>query len=181
MRTNVEVNNEMDVIDSRDVIARIEELEDLRDSAEMDAKSQNEELDELERELAGAETEEDKEAIQEKIDDHPGRATKVFSNDGKREYYASDDFGEDEEEELHILLDLQDECEGYSDWRHGETLIRDSYFTEYAQQLADDLGYIKKDVNWPYDCIDWEKAADELKTDYTSVDFDGVEYWIRSC
>ena len=29
-------------------------------------------------------------------------------------------------------------------------------------------------------CIDWAQAARELRMDYTSVDFDGVTYWIRS-
>ena len=28
--------------------------------------------------------------------------------------------------------------------------------------------------------IDWAQAAHELQMDYTSVDFDGVTYWIRS-
>lgn len=37
---------------------------------------------------------------------------------------------------------------------------------EFAYQLADDLGYLQKDVNWPYDCIDWERAARELMYDY---------------
>jgi hypothetical protein len=63
---------------------------------------------------------------------------------------------------------------------HGETLIRDSYFEEYAQELAEDLGYLQKNVSWPYDCINWEQAARELQQDYTSADFDGVTYWLRS-
>lgn len=27
--------------------------------------------------------------------------------------------------------------------------------------------------------IDWERAAEELRMDYTAVDFDGVTYWVR--
>jgi hypothetical protein len=50
---------------------------------------------------------------------------------------------------------------------------------EYAEQLAEDIGAINKNATWPNDCIDWEKAADQLKQDYTEVDFDGVAYWIR--
>ena len=34
--------------------------------------------------------------------------------------------------------------------------------------------------NWPFNCIDWEKAAEELQQDYMSIDFDGVTYWMRS-
>lgn len=31
--------------------------------------------------------------------------------------------------------------------------------------------------NWPYNCIDWEKAANELKQDYSTVDFEGETYY----
>lgn len=62
----------------------------------------------------------------------------------------------------------------------GVTLIRDSYFESYARELAEDIGAIKSDLGWPYDYIDWERAADALKQDYSSIDFDGVEYWVRS-
>ena len=60
------------------------------------------------------------------------------------------------------------------------TLIRGSYFVEYAQELAEDLGALNTITSWPNRWIDWERAADELKTDYTAIDFDGVEYFIRS-
>jgi len=84
-------------------------------------------------------------------------------------------------EELKALKALAGEASGYAeDWAYGEALIRDSYFETYAQDLAEDIGAINKDASWPNDCIDWEKAADQLKQDYTEVDFDGVAYWTRS-
>ena len=64
-------------------------------------------------------------------------------------------------------------------WIHGETLINDSYFEKYAQDLAEDLG-MDPNQSWPYSCVDWEKAARELQSDYSTVDFDGETYWIRS-
>ncbi len=89
--------------------------------------------------------------------------------------------GTDEDKaELKALKELAEEAEGYcGDWKYGATLIRDSYFEEYAEQLAEDIGAIQKGASWPNTCIDWEKAADELKQDYTCVDFDGVDYWVR--
>lgn len=60
------------------------------------------------------------------------------------------------------------------------TLIRDSYFTTYAEELADDIGAIDRDARWPLNHIDWEAAASELQMDYTSVTLDGIDYWIRS-
>ena len=86
----------------------------------------------------------------------------------------------DEKEELEALRKLAGEAGSSQDWEYGETLIRDSYFRDYAQELAEDCGMIKSDCSWPYTCIDWDQAANELKMDYFCVDFDGVDYWIRA-
>lgn len=67
-----------------------------------------------------------------------------------------------------------------SEWRHGETLIADGYFEDYARELADDIGAVKGSKAWPLTCIDWEKAARELQMDYTSVSYQGKDYWFRS-
>lgn len=116
------ISNDDDLIDSRDVIQRIAELEDIEPA----------------------------------------------------------DLDDDDREELRVLKALAEEAAQYApDWEHGETLIRDSYFKNYAQDLAEDIGAIKAEAQWPYTCIDWEQAARELRMDYTAVDFDGVTYWIR--
>jgi antirestriction protein len=49
----------------------------------------------------------------------------------------------------------------------------------YAQDFAEDIGAIDRNAGWPLGCIDWEAAADELKSDYSSIEFDGVTYWVR--
>jgi hypothetical protein len=92
-----------------------------------------------------------------------------------------DDYIRDESEdaELTALVALAQQGENYSeDWPHGATLIRYSYFKTYAQELADDVCE-NKPTEWPWTCIDWEQAARELSYDHTSIDFDGVDYWIR--
>ena len=80
-----------------------------------------------------------------------------------------------------ILSDLQG-MGGDEQWR-GEwypvTLIRDSYFQTYAQELAEDIGAIKADSTWPHTCIDWEHAARELQYDYSAVEINGATYWTR--
>ncbi len=65
--------------------------------------------------------------------------------------------------------------------RNGAHLIHEDDFTEYAEQLADDLGSIPRDMQgkWPFTCINWEEAADELKADYSTVDFDGNTYYYQ--
>lgn len=115
------ITNDDDVIDSRDVIERIDELEAHGDELDVQARA---------------------------------------------EYEA--------------LTALRDEAVGYAeDWQYGIVLIRDSYFTDYAQDLADDIGAIDRNAAWPLGCIDWNQAAAELQMDYTAVTFDGVTYWVR--
>ena len=87
---------------------------------------------------------------------------------------------EDEIQEMGVLIYLWRECENFSDWSYGETLIRDDYFTDYAREMLEDCGTIPKDIPW-YVAIDWEKTADNIKDDYTYVDFMGETYWIRNC
>lgn len=141
------ISNSDDVIDSRDVIERIDELEtELTAAYEGEGNSPRLTFDEWVTNAA----DDDAHTLQ----------------DAAREFKA--------------LKAVADEAEGSPDWEHGEALIRDSYFVEHAQQLADDIGAVSKDQSWPNNFIDWEAAADALKQDYTSVDFDGVEYWVRS-
>lgn len=84
------------------------------------------------------------------------------------------------DEDLEALKALQEEAEPYAaGWRFGESLIRDSYFKKYAQDFAEEIGAIDRSAAWPADCIDWDQAATDLQTDYTSVEFDGVTYWMR--
>lgn len=89
------------------------------------------------------------------------------------------------EEGLVELSDLLAELAGNGgdhQWqgvRYPVTLILDSYFENYAQQLAEDIGAIPDDAQWPANCIDWERAARELQVDYTSVEYDGITFWYR--
>lgn len=97
---------------------------------------------------------------------------------------SSDDWavglGEEGASELVALLDLADEGGGLSDWEYGATLIRDSYFEDYAREFAEDIGAVPNTYTWPVSHIDWEVAAEALQMDYTAIDFDGVTYWGRS-
>ncbi len=91
------------------------------------------------------------------------------------EVMESDDRAFDET----VMIDLGMISGWSEDWDYGVTLIEDSYFTEYAQQLADDIGAIPSDNAWPMTCIDWAQAARELQMDYTAAEIDGRIYWIR--
>ena len=149
-----------DVIDSRDVIARIEELEGEREALQL-------EIDDAE--VQWLKTEAGTDEAHAVVD---RRQAAYVALDA---WTASDDA-----DELRILKALADEASGYAaDWTHGETLIRDSYFKDYAMELADDIGAIDNNASWPLTCIDWDQAARELQYDYSPVDFGGVTYWVR--
>lgn len=170
MRNPVDVSNRDDLIDSRNVIARIEELESELQSAQDELESAQDELREgVEPEACACGT-----CGLSWVDNRASGTTPVPAGRCPFEHLH------EEAEELKALKALANEAEGYAaDWSYGETLIRDDYFGEYARQLADDLGLLKKDNQWPYTCIDWEQAAEELQQDYTAVDYDGVTYWVR--
>ena len=83
-------------------------------------------------------------------------------------------------EELETLRALVAECSSLSaDWKYGETLIRYNYWEDYVQEMLEDCGEMPKNLPW-YICIDWESTAENIAQDYSIVEFDGVDYYIRS-
>ena len=60
------------------------------------------------------------------------------------------------------------------------TMIPADDFVAYAQELAEDIGAIGQDAQWPVYCIDWERAAQELQMDYASVRVNGTTYYFRA-
>lgn len=157
------ISNRDNVIDSRDVIKRIKELEGERESAlEQSAYDPCEDCGQ---------------AMTLQEEDADGRVFQLTCGQHFREHPI---FSNADDQELAALLALQEEAEGYAeDWQYGAQLIRDSYFEDYAQEFAEEIGAVDRNARWPNDCIDWEKAAEELQMDYTSVEFDGVTYWVR--
>lgn len=144
MKTTHTIDNTEDILDSRDIIARIEELENERDDYTAPNKD--------------------------------GYQTMIGAD------WAADN--PEDAAELAALQALAKEAECAPDWAYGETLIRRSYFVDYTEQLINDCYELPKEMNsgqWPFRhmTIDYEAAARELEHDYTSVDFDGVEYLIR--
>jgi len=141
-----EISNRQDVIDSRDIIERIEELERCLDTCP-----------------------------------HCGEG--ILIEEGEKQVCPDCEnelFDEGEANELKVLKALADECEGYSDWEHGEALIRESYWVQFVEDLCKDIGDLPSEVPW-YIAIDWDQTAENISADYSRVDFDGVEYYIRNC
>ncbi len=85
--------------------------------------------------------------------------------------YSSD--GEDYKN----LINLKDSIL-LSEWNSGISLIKEDNMEEFAKQEAQGYGV---DIHeWPANHINWRKAADELKNDYTEVEYDMETYYYRS-
>lgn len=151
------ISNTDDVLDSRDVIARIAELEDERDGFILGCPAY--------------------------VDGSHDRGEECPTCNGNGDRNATPEewaeaFPEDAED-LAALIALQEEAESYAaDWKHGATLVRDSYFTDYVAEMLEDIGDLPKDLP-SYIAIDWDATARNVRMDYTAVDFDGVTYWVR--
>ena len=148
-----EISNSDDVIDSRDVIKRIEELQGER--ADLKEAADQADADYLATVDVGG------------PDERKDEAALLETWDGE--------FGE----ELKALKSLADDAAGYcSDWKYGAGLIRDSYFTEHAEELCKDIGDMPREIPH-YIAIDWERTAENIKQDYTAVEYGDVTYWVR--
>lgn len=76
------------------------------------------------------------------------------------------------------LIALKEEAEKYcDDWSYGAVLINDNFFEAFTKEMADDLFEIPDE--WPFRCIDWEQAANELRDDYTIIEFRGIDFLCR--
>ena len=152
------ITNREDVIDTRDLIARIKDLQETLCAI-------NEDLEEAtanHKELSTPETLIRKEQAQ--------LALEEFSAEAR---------------ELASLLEVQAQAEHSSNYLYGEQLIAASYFVKYTEQLIEENYDMSKDLqsgHWPWRhmAIDYEAAAGELQQDYTDVAFGDTIYWIRA-
>lgn len=139
MTRTIEISNFDDMIDVRDVIERLEQLEDMISPVML-----------LE--------------------------TMPAPDDG--------DGDTDDDAEYRLLRALLESLKGYGgdeQWRgdwYPISLIRDSYFVDAMQELCEEIGDFPDGVP-SYYVIDWEATANNLRVDYSSVEFDGVTYWYR--
>jgi hypothetical protein len=76
-----------------------------------------------------------------------------------------------------VITELAENCE--EEPRYGITMVPEHEFEDYAREFAEDIGATPDSNQWPLYCIDWARAADELRSDYTDIYFDGTSYLCR--
>lgn len=85
-----------------------------------------------------------------------------------------EEWDNDNKEELDELENLESEI---SEWSYGATLIDESDFVEYCEEMLEDIGDLPRDMP-SYIVIDWDATADNLKADYTTVTYQGTDYLV---
>lgn len=84
--------------------------------------------------------------------------------------------------ELDALVAFQAACEAdCSDWAYGDSAINEEQFLAHITDLIDECYEIKRSDEWPYRhmTMDYAAAADEARSDYTSIELDGVTFYVR--
>ena len=158
------------VIDSRDIIERIEELaSEAQDAYEVY-------VDEYKQEEYDAYVE----AFPQGIDEVPADKDDWLIENGF-EPLGVDDWLDTQEDylELEQLKALQEEAATYvSDWRYGATFILEDHFKDYTMEMLEDCGYIPKDFpSWIE--VDWDATANNVKVDYTEFTLGDYTYLAR--
>jgi predicted nuclease with TOPRIM domain len=154
-----EIDFSENIIDTRDIIEKYEEIDNELTNSRERIEEIREELKPLSRDIP--DQEEDYYALKDELNDLEG-------------------YIEDLIQENLVLMDFVDKYEDeIPEFTDGAVLIRDDYFVEYAQQLADDI-YDIEDSRWPFCHIDWDEAAEALQQDYAIVEIAGDVYWYRN-
>lgn len=131
-----------------------------------DSRDIEEKIDDLESE---------KECLLEDIENVDTPEEKQEAKEALWEWENDDDGG--------LLMDkltaLRDDVSS-SEWVYGLGLIGESYFTEYVEEMLKDIGDLPSDIPH-YIAIDWEETADNIRVDYSEVEYDGETYLFRDC
>lgn len=160
------------IIDTRDLHDRLEELRDLQgavESAREEVEEKKGEIESLRADEPG--TTEEREEWEEKVETLENELEELAD----KLTAAQDSFNDDEQKELAELESLSEEV---SEWKDGATMIPESKFTDYCQELLVDTGDLPKDLPH-YIEIDWDKTANNLSADYSEVEYQGTTYLVR--
>ena len=85
---------------------------------------------------------------------------------------------ENELKQIEEIDTIENEC---SEFSYGETLIDEDDFEEYCQEFIEDCGYNSKDMPMIIsNNIDWTGIADDMKQDYSEIEYQGNTYLYRS-
>lgn len=162
------------VIDSRRINERVEELESDRQAYVEEIDKWTDRMEELYKDCP------------EFNPDYLDTNDPNFMNQWRKRLCGEDldkavqdleDWDDEYGEYLTTLQSIQEQGQSFPDWDYGTALISEDYFRDYAMETANDIYDIED--RWPYTCIDWDQAAEELKMDYSTIEAGGYTFYIR--
>ena len=158
MRTD-EITNSADILDSRNIQERYDDLTQTIEDAFSDAGRDS--FDFL--------------AAWDKDEKKTGAIVEYLI---KRDLLDESEF----EEWTLIRYVFIDNMSDFYEWDDGMVFLRNSYMNEdWAEQEMEDLGYLSRDLPYPIrDNINFAGILEDLRNDYNELDFDGVTYWYRN-
>lgn len=153
----------MDIIDSRDLHDKLTELTDLKEN-----------LDELQDEIQSLECDiEDEDLSDDEVDDLRERLEEMTTECCD----LAEKYDQEADSDLNELTTMENEV---SEWDDGATLIAEEYWVEYVEDMLKDCGDLPQDIPH-YIAIDWEQTAENIKEDYSYVEYQGTTYFYRCC
>ena len=89
-----------------------------------------------------------------------------------------EDFNEYWKGEMEQIKEIDEIENNVDEFEFGCTLIHEDYFEEYTEEMLIDCGDLPKDLpTWIE--IDWSSTADNVKQDYSEVEYQGETYYFR--
>lgn len=88
----------------------------------------------------------------------------------------------DDISQIEAIDELENEVDDYSgdNFEDGVTLIEECDFEEYCEDLMKDCGYISNDLPAIIENnIDWSGISEDIRIDYTEVEYEGRTYLFR--
>ncbi len=165
-----EIDWNEEIINSKDIIARHEELTSESENLQFNIDDL---LDEI-REIKGGNISTHDLYRLEKLNELLETAKEELIN-----------FDSEHKEELINLEEAIEGGENSPDWIRGESLISEDYFEDYIRDKINETYEMPAEFEsgkWPW-ChmmMDWESAAEDAKGDYNEIEISGNTFYIRS-
>jgi hypothetical protein len=86
-----------------------------------------------------------------------------------------------EEQDLYgFLCELRQEAGHVSDWAYNVSIVRDSFFAEYAENEVEECGLLPSALpEIVARNINWQGVAEDMQEDYLQFEAGGVTWWVR--
>lgn len=99
--------------------------------------------------------------------------------DGFRDIdFENEDFYDEFEIQIGEYEEVKSFCEEVENYR-GETIIHEGDFEDYCRDFVEECYDLSGVPDFVKDNIDWDGVAEDIKSDYSAVEYDGETFYVR--